>query len=34
MMGDSEDDLDFQQRVEDDFAIIIPAGKWQVLFSI
>lgn len=31
MMGDSEENLDFQQRVEDDFAIFIPAGKWHNL---
>lgn len=29
MMGDTEDDLSFQERVEDDFAIMIPAGKWH-----
>ena len=29
LMGDSEDDLTFQERVEDDFAIMIPAGKWH-----
>ena len=28
-MGDTKDDLSFQQRVEDDFAIMIPAGKWH-----
>ena len=28
-MGDSEDDLSFEERVEDDFAIMIPAGKWH-----
>lgn len=33
MMGDAEDDLDFQQRVEDDFAIFIPAGKWHNLLN-
>jgi mannose-6-phosphate isomerase-like protein (cupin superfamily) len=33
MMGDSEDNLDFQQRVEDDFAIFIPAGKWHNLLN-
>lgn len=26
-MGDAEDNLDFQEKVEDDFAILIPAGK-------
>ena len=29
MMGDTKDDLSFQERVEDDFAIMIPAGKWH-----
>ena len=29
MMGDTEDDLTFQEKVEDDFAIMIPAGKWH-----
>ncbi len=28
-MGDAEDDLSLQERVEDDFAIMIPAGKWH-----
>ena len=28
-MGDTEDDLSFEERVEDDFAIMIPAGKWH-----
>ena len=29
MMGDTEDNLTFKERVEDDFAIMIPAGKWH-----
>lgn len=29
MMGDTKDDLSFQEKVEDDFAIMIPAGKWH-----
>ena len=29
LMGDTEDDLTFQERLEDDFAIMIPAGKWH-----
>jgi mannose-6-phosphate isomerase-like protein (cupin superfamily) len=33
MMGDSKDMLDFQQRVYDDFAFIIPAGKWHNLIN-
>ena len=28
-MGDTEDDLSFERIIEDDFAIIIPAGKWH-----
>lgn len=28
-MGDSKYCLDFQQNVSDDFAVIIPAGKWH-----
>lgn len=28
-MGDNKDNLDFQRRVYDDYAIIIPAGKWH-----
>jgi mannose-6-phosphate isomerase-like protein (cupin superfamily) len=33
MMGDKKDRLDFQQQVHDDFAIIIPAGKWHNLIN-
>lgn len=32
-MGDSEDNLSFTRRVEDDFAIMIPAGKWHNLIN-
>lgn len=28
-MGDSKDNLDFEERVYDDYAIMIPAGKWH-----
>lgn len=28
-MGDSKDNLNYQQRITDDFAIVIPAGKWH-----
>ncbi|WP_338432804.1 cupin domain-containing protein [Clostridium tyrobutyricum] len=28
-MGNSSNNLDFEEKVEDDFAIIIPAGKWH-----
>ena len=32
-MGQSKDKLDFQERVFDDFAFIIPAGKWHNLIN-
>ncbi|MFP4697323.1 MAG: cupin domain-containing protein [Eubacteriales bacterium] len=32
-MGDSKDNLDFQEMVYDDFAILIPAGKWHNLIN-
>lgn len=32
-MGDSKNNLDFQAHVEDDFAFIIPAGKWHNLVN-
>lgn len=28
-MGPSEDNLDFEQNVEDDFAVLVPAGVWH-----
>lgn len=28
-MGSSEDNLDFEQNVEDDFAVLVPAGAWH-----
>ncbi len=33
MMGDSKCNLNFQKRVYDDYAIIIPAGKWHNLIN-
>ncbi|MBC7764913.1 MAG: cupin domain-containing protein [Hyphomonadaceae bacterium] len=33
MMGDTKDCLDFQAKVYDDFAFIIPAGKWHNLVN-
>ncbi len=30
-MGDSKDRLDFEARASDDFAIMVPAGKWHNL---
>lgn len=32
-MGDSKDNLDFQARVSDDYAIFVPAGKWHNLIN-
>lgn len=29
VMGDAQDNLDFQQDVEDDWSIFVPAGKWH-----
>ena len=34
MMGDREDNLDFQRRVYGDSAIMIPAGKWHNIINI
>lgn len=28
-MGDSKDSLDYQEEIYDDYAIMIPAGKWH-----
>ncbi|WP_353050055.1 cupin domain-containing protein [Bacillus sp. ISL-39] len=33
-MGDSKDNLDFEARVSDDFAILIPEGKWHNVTNI
>mgnify|MGYP000917597550 FL=1 len=32
-MGDSRNNLNFQRRVYDDYAFIIPAGKWHNLIN-
>lgn len=32
-MGDRKDRLDFQASVRDDYAFIIPAGKWHNLIN-
>lgn len=32
-MGDNEDNLDYQEDVFDNFAFIIPAGKWHNLLN-
>ncbi|NRF95710.1 cupin domain-containing protein [Paenibacillus frigoriresistens] len=28
-MGDTKDNLNFEKRVYDDYAIMVPAGKWH-----
>ena len=33
LMGDSKDNLDFQRRIEDDDAIMIPNGKWHNIIN-
>lgn len=32
-MGDSKDRLDYEEKVSEDFAIVIPAGKWHNLIN-
>lgn len=34
LMGDNEDELDFQEMVYDDHIFIIPAGKWHNLVNM
>lgn len=33
-MGDNKDKLDFQEMVYDDYAIMIPAGKWHNVINM
>ncbi|WP_138416684.1 cupin domain-containing protein [Aquibacillus sediminis] len=33
-MGDQQDQLDFEKHVEDDDAIMVPAGKWHNLTNV
>ena len=33
MMGDKKDNLNFQKRVYEGYAIVIPAGKWHNLIN-
>lgn len=33
-MGDSKDKLDFQEMAYDDYAIMIPAGKWHNVINM
>ena len=32
-MGDNKDNLDFQRKIYDDSAILVPAGKWQNIIN-
>ena len=34
LMGDSPDNMYFQERVYDDYVILIPAGKWHNIINI
>lgn len=34
MMGDTQNNLDFQEMVYEDYAFIIPAGKWHNLINV
>lgn len=33
MMGDSQDNLNIRRRVDDDYAILVPAGTWHNLIN-
>ena len=33
-MGDSKDNLSFEKRVGEDFAVLVPAGKWHNITNI
>ncbi len=33
-MGDKEDNLDYSEEAEDDFAIFVPAGKWHNIVNV
>ncbi len=34
VMGDGPDDLTYEAEAEDDFAILVPAGKWHNIVNI
>lgn len=34
VMGDSAEDLDFEVVAEDDFAILVPSGKWHNIINV
>lgn len=33
MMGENMDNLNYREKVEDDFVIVIPAGTWHNLIN-
>ena len=33
-MGDTKNKLDFEQEVEDDWVVLVPAGKWHNITNI
>ena len=33
-MGEKKDNLSFEKKVEDDYVILVPAGKWHNLINI
>lgn len=33
-MGDTKDNLDFEQEVTDDWVVLVPAGKWHNITNI
>ena len=33
-MGDTKNNLDFEQEVEDDWVVLVPAGKWHNITNI
>jgi len=34
VMGPTEDNMDFEQMAEDDFAIFVPAGTWHNIINV
>lgn len=34
MMGNSKNNLDYQQRVNSDYAVLVPAGTWHNVINI
>lgn len=33
LMGDDQNNLNFRRRVDDDYAVLVPAGKWHNLVN-